>query len=100
MCFANPGIAYQVKYAHETFMKCRMGDNLKKMTSLEIKKIFKRACLGRTFDVPDQGAETKFTTYLSTLLPPVIGNGPTDEKVNPAFGHLVPGQRVHHNHNQ
>lgn len=91
MCFANPGLAQQIIYAYHTFMKCRMGDSLKKITSLEIKKIFKSACLGRNFDVPDQGAETQFNSYLKSFLPPVIKNK-INGKINPAFGNKIPGQ--------
>jgi len=102
MCLPSQGIAHQIKEAYMSFLKCRMGDNLKALDSKEIKRVFQAACMGRTLDVPDLSGENKLMTFLKPFLPPMT-NGPSAGQlkgINPAFGFRVPGSPIHHHSQQ
>jgi hypothetical protein len=94
MCF-DGNKASQIKHAYEEFLKCRMGDNLKKMSAAEVALIFKKACLGRSANVPtvpDLSAEGKYIAYLQSFLP--VATPPKNNNIrgtNPAYGTNTPG---------
>jgi hypothetical protein len=90
MCFDGSKAA-QIKLAIDEFIKCRMGDNLKKMTAAEVSKIFKSACLGRTENVPDLSSENKYIGYLKSFLPLATPKPNNLRGVNPAYGTQIPG---------
>jgi len=92
MCFSSVGEVRQVKEVFMDFMKCRMGDTLKNISTEDVRRVFEASCLGQRVEIPDNSDTSKLITFLAPFLPPSTEPKPTDwPKVNPAWGFTVPG---------
>ena len=92
MCLPSPALVDGITQAYLDFMQCRIGDNLKGMTDVEIKRVINASCMGQTLDVSEETNEKKLMSFLKPFLPQTKEISPDKLKgLNPAYGLRVPG---------
>lgn len=67
MCVNNKREVKQIIDSYMNFMKCRIGNSLKKLDYNEMRKIFQIACLGQ--HIPNSKAGTSVITFMRSMLP-------------------------------
>jgi len=83
ICLSSPELLGQVQDAYKAFMRCRMGDNLQKLSLNELKKVFALSCMGKKIDFSQGNPLTNIKSHSAGLLEKV------KEKVDPPLPNLT-----------